>query len=67
MDYEYDEGCLHAFRMLKKSLISAPIMQPLDWNLPFELMCDAGDYVVRAVLRQRRKGRCTQFIMQVKL
>ena len=28
-------------------LISAPIVQPPDWNLPFEIMCDASDYVVR--------------------
>jgi hypothetical protein len=66
VEYNFDEECLHAFRMLKQSLISAPIMQPPDWNLPFEIMCDASDYAVGAVLGQR-KGRYTQFIMQVKL
>ena len=35
-------------------LISAPIMQSPDWNLPFELMCDASDFVVGAVLGQRK-------------
>jgi len=35
------------------SLISAPIVQPPDWNLPFEIMCDASDYVVGDVLGQR--------------
>ena len=29
-------------------------MQPPDWNEPFEIMCDASDYVVGAVLRQRK-------------
>ena len=45
----YDE----AFEILKKALISAPIVQPPDWNLPFEIMCDASDYAVGAVLGQR--------------
>ena len=34
-------------------MISAPIVQPPDWNLSFEIMCDASDYVVGAVLGQR--------------
>ena len=34
-------------------MISAPIVQPLDWNLPFEIMCDATDYAVGAVLGKR--------------
>ena len=25
-----------------------------DWELPFELMCDASDYVLRVVLGQRK-------------
>ena len=39
--------------MLKDFLTSAPIIQPPNWNLPFELMCDASDYVVGAILGQR--------------
>ncbi|CAN6704003.1 unnamed protein product [Malus baccata var. baccata] len=31
-------------------LTSAPIITAPDWTLPFELMCDASDYVVGAVL-----------------
>jgi hypothetical protein len=34
-------------------LIIAPIIQPPNWNLPFEIMCDARDYVVGVVLGQR--------------
>ena len=48
----YDD-CLEAFETLKKALISTPIVQPPDWNLPFEIMCDASDYAIGAILGQR--------------
>ncbi|KAM1985454.1 hypothetical protein ACFX16_013622 [Malus domestica] len=35
-------------------LTSTPIIMPPDWRLPFELMCDASDYAIGAVLGQRR-------------
>ena len=37
---------------LKKALISTPVVQPPDWNFPFEIMCDATDYAVGAILGQ---------------
>ena len=57
VEYDFDEECLQAFRTLKQSLISAPIMQPPDWNLPFEIMFDASDYAIGAVLGQRKEGK----------
>jgi hypothetical protein len=39
---------------LKKALISAPVIQPPDWHLPFEIMCDTSDYAVGAVLSQSK-------------
>jgi hypothetical protein len=55
--FDFDEKCLAAFRTLKSALVSAPIIQPPDWSQPFETMCDASDYVVGAVLGQRKEGR----------
>ena len=49
----FDDDCLEAFETLKKALTTAPIVQPPDWNLPFEIMCDASDYAVGAILGQR--------------
>ncbi|CAM8983325.1 unnamed protein product [Rhodiola kirilowii] len=51
--FDFDEGCLEAFEKLKKALVSAPIVQPPKWDLPFELMCDASDFAIGAVLGQR--------------
>ena len=51
--FVFDDDCLEAFEILKKALIYAPIIQPPDWNLPFEIMYDASDYAVGAVLGQR--------------
>ncbi|CAL2228629.1 unnamed protein product [Prunus armeniaca] len=53
VEFEFNEECLAAFNKLKELLTSAPIIQPPDWNFPFELMCDALDYAVGAVLGQK--------------
>ncbi|XP_073290546.1 uncharacterized protein [Primulina huaijiensis] len=44
-----------AFEKIKKALVTAPIMIVPDWKEPFELMCDASDYAVGAVLGQIRE------------
>nr|GEU39440.1 reverse transcriptase domain-containing protein [Tanacetum cinerariifolium] len=46
--------CIDTFDTLKKKLTEAPILVVPDWNLPFELMCDASDYAIGAVLGQRK-------------
>ncbi|XP_076906108.1 uncharacterized protein LOC143562078 [Bidens hawaiensis] len=53
--FVFDEECLKAFKFLKDQLVSAPILVSPDWNLPFELMCDASDSAVGAVLGERRE------------
>ena len=52
--FKFDDASLQAFKILKKALISAPIIQPPDWSLPFEIMCDASDYAIGAVLGQTK-------------
>jgi len=44
--FQFDDACLHAFKILKKALVSALIIQPPDWSLPFEIICDANDYAM---------------------
>ncbi|KAI3499631.1 hypothetical protein L1887_35435 [Cichorium endivia] len=51
--FSFDESCLKSFEILKKQLSQAPILQSPDWSQPFEIMCDASDYAVGAVLGQR--------------
>ncbi|XP_028956432.1 uncharacterized protein [Malus domestica] len=48
------EACLEAFKKLKTLLTTTPIIAAPNWSLPFELMCDASDYAVGAVLGQRK-------------
>nr|GEU52687.1 reverse transcriptase domain-containing protein [Tanacetum cinerariifolium] len=49
----FSNECIQAFRTLKDKLTEALILIAPNWDQPFELMCDASDYVVCAVLGQR--------------
>src|SRR5215204_2423928 len=51
--FVFDDDCKEAFETLKKALTTAPVVEPPDWNLPFEIMCDASDFAVGVVLGQR--------------
>ncbi|GJY92960.1 reverse transcriptase domain-containing protein [Tanacetum coccineum] len=51
--FNFFEEFIQAFDKLKRELTQAPIMIKPDWSLPFEIMCDASDYAVGAVLGQR--------------
>ena len=49
--FEFDEKCKFAFEEIKARLIRAPIRATLNWSKDFEIMCDASDYAMGAVLR----------------
>nr|GEV38336.1 reverse transcriptase domain-containing protein [Tanacetum cinerariifolium] len=51
--FEFSDDCQKAFEILKKKLTCSPVIVSPNWNLPFELMCDASDFTVRAVLGQK--------------
>ncbi|GKA40788.1 reverse transcriptase domain-containing protein [Tanacetum coccineum] len=48
--FQFDDECQESFNLLKEKLICAPVIVSPNWNLPFELMCDASDFAVGAVL-----------------
>lgn len=52
--FEFTKECLEAFETLKAKLISTLIVVAPDWTLPFELMCDARNYTLGAMLGQTR-------------
>ncbi|GJZ83017.1 reverse transcriptase domain-containing protein [Tanacetum coccineum] len=48
--FEFNDECHKAFNSLKEKLTCTPVIMSLNWNLPFELMCDASDFAVGAFL-----------------
>ena len=56
-NFEWMEGCEVAFKKLVHMLMSAPIMQALDWSLPFEIMIDASDYAIGGQSLDRGKKK----------
>ncbi|GJY33845.1 reverse transcriptase domain-containing protein [Tanacetum coccineum] len=51
----FSDECIQAFQTLKKKLTEAPILIAPDWDLPFELMCDASDFAIGAILGKRHE------------
>ncbi|GJT30883.1 reverse transcriptase domain-containing protein [Tanacetum coccineum] len=50
----FSKECIKAFQTPKKKLTEAPILVAPDWDLPFELMCDASYFAIGAVLGQQK-------------
>ncbi|RDY02606.1 Retrovirus-related Pol polyprotein from transposon 17.6, partial [Mucuna pruriens] len=53
VEFNFDQSCRETFQDLKDKLTSAPILQAPNWDLPFELICDASNSALGAVLDQR--------------
>ena len=51
--FAWSQACESAFDKLKTMLVSPPIMRSPNWDLPFEIICDASDYAIGAVLGQK--------------
>ncbi|GKE39714.1 reverse transcriptase domain-containing protein, partial [Tanacetum coccineum] len=51
----FSDDYIQAFQTLKKKLTEAPILIAPDWDLPFELMCNASDFSIGAVLGKRHE------------
>ncbi|GJS45257.1 DNA-directed DNA polymerase [Tanacetum coccineum] len=44
--FVFSKECVEAFNALKKKLTEALILVTPDWDLPFEIMCDASDFAI---------------------
>ncbi|GKB75738.1 reverse transcriptase domain-containing protein [Tanacetum coccineum] len=53
VEFDFSGDCKKAFNILKEKLTTAPIIISPDWNIPFELMCDASDFAVGADAKPR--------------
>ena len=58
--FNFDDSCKAAFEEIKIKLVQAPIMvAPImvapKWDQGFEIMCDASDFAMGAVLGQRKE------------
>ncbi|GJR55118.1 reverse transcriptase domain-containing protein [Tanacetum coccineum] len=48
--FEFNDECQKAFEIFKEKLTCAPVVVSPNWNIPFELMCDASNFAVGAFL-----------------
>ncbi|RVW75126.1 Retrovirus-related Pol polyprotein from transposon 17.6 [Vitis vinifera] len=53
----WDDRCQRSFEELKLFLTTAPIVRAPNWQFPFKVMCDASDFAIGVVLRQREDGK----------
>nr|GEX40799.1 reverse transcriptase domain-containing protein [Tanacetum cinerariifolium] len=53
----FSKECVEAFQTLKRKLTEASILIAPEWDLPFELMCDASDFAIDS------KARLLQWVL----
>nr|GFA56331.1 reverse transcriptase domain-containing protein [Tanacetum cinerariifolium] len=52
--FNFSQECVDAFQTLKRKLTEALILIAPEWDMPFELMCDASNFAIGAVLGQHQ-------------
>ena len=52
--FKFSMECLEEFEIIKGKLILAPVIAAPEWGKKFEIICDASDYAIGAVLEQMR-------------
>ena len=52
--FVWDDRCQRSIEELKLLLTTAPIMRPPNWQLPFEVMCDASDFAIGVILGKEK-------------
>ncbi|GJT58922.1 reverse transcriptase domain-containing protein [Tanacetum coccineum] len=69
--FVFSEECVDSFNTLKRRLTEAPILIAPDWDLPFELMCDASDFAIihaiGAVLGNKKNKHFNLYTMLARL
>ena len=53
VEFDFDDRWKEAFDCFKRAVTTTPIIQAPDWAAPFELMCDASNYALGAILAQK--------------
>ena len=61
--FSFDDYCKAAFEEIKIRLVQAPIMAAPEWDQGFEIMCDASDFAMGAVLGQRKRRYSEPYTM----
>ena len=55
--FVWDDRCNRSFEEYKLLLTTVSIVRTPNWQLPFEVMCDASDFAIGAILGQREDGK----------
>ena len=55
--FVWDDQCQWRFEELKLFMKIAPIVRAHNWKLSFEVMCDASDFAIGAILGKREYGK----------
>ena len=51
--FYFDESCQNSFEEIKSRLVESLIMAKPEWNREFEIVCDASDFAMGALLGQK--------------